>query len=184
MQLTSSAHIVAVSLAQLHARKPMAIYLRPATLDDVAFLADVVITATVAQGRFPHDVTVEEYRAGYEDWTRETITEANPDGALSVIECDGTPVGRMRVVHTATALTLAGIQILPSYQNQGIGTTLIERLKREAAAQQIPLHIGVEKDNPRARRLYERLGCDLIGEDDHEYKFVYRPAISQTSATS
>lgn len=154
----------------------MTIHLRPATLDDVAFLADVVIAATMAQGRFPHDVTVEEYRTGYEDWTRETITEASADCTLSVIERDGTPVGRLRVVHTPADLTLAGIQILPSYQNQGIGTTLIERLKREAEARDVALHIGVEKDNPRARRLYERLGCDLIGEDENEYHLVYRPA--------
>jgi ribosomal protein S18 acetylase RimI-like enzyme len=158
----------------------MNIHLRPATLDDVAFLADVVIMATIAQGRFPHDVSVDEYRTGFEHWTRETITEASPDCTLSVIEREGTPVGRLRVVQTPTDLTLAGIQILPMYQNQGIGTTLIERLKREADARQVPLHIGVEKDNPRARRLYERLGCELRGEDGNEYQLVYRPATPST----
>jgi len=158
----------------------MTIHLRSATLADVAFLADVVITATLAQGRFPHDVSVEEYRAGYEDWTREMIMEASPDCILSVIERDGAPIGRLRVVHTPIDLTLAGIQILPSYQNQGIGTMLIEQLKREAEARQIPLHIGVEKDNPRARRLYERLGFHLLGEDENEYQLVYHPTTPQT----
>ena len=57
----------------------MTIQLRPATLEDVAFLADVVITATLAQGRLPRDVDLVEYRAGYEDWTRETIQVAIPD---------------------------------------------------------------------------------------------------------
>ena len=45
----------------------MTIHLRPATLEDVAFLADVVITTTLAQGRFPHNVDLVEYRAGYEE---------------------------------------------------------------------------------------------------------------------
>ena len=42
----------------------MTISLRPAALEDAAFLADVVITATRAQGRFPDDVDEAAYRAG------------------------------------------------------------------------------------------------------------------------
>ena len=154
----------------------MTIDLRPATLEDVAFLADVVITATLAQGRFPSDVDLVEYRAGYENWTRETILGAIPDCTLSVIEYDGDPVGRLRVVRTQTSITLAGIQLLPEHQNKGIGSTLIEQLKREADLKQVPLFISVEKDNPRARRLYQRLGCRIIGQDEKEYHLEYRPA--------
>jgi len=153
----------------------MTIQLRPAALDDVAFLADVVISATMAQGRFPPDVDVTEYRAGYEDWTRETVLGSIPDCTLSVIEYQGCRIGRLRVVRTSTSITLAGIQILPAYQNRQIGTTLIEELKREADLKQMPLCISVEKDNPNARRLYERLGCRLIGQDDREYHLEYRP---------
>jgi ribosomal protein S18 acetylase RimI-like enzyme len=157
----------------------MAIHLRPATLEDVTFLADVVVTATLAQGRFPPDVDLVEYRAGYEEWTRETILGAIPDCTLSVIEYDGYPVGRLRVVRTQRSITLAGIQLLPAYQNQQIGSTLIEQLKREAGRKQIPLHISVEKDNPAAQRLYRRLGFRTIGQDEKEYHLEYRPANQQ-----
>jgi ribosomal protein S18 acetylase RimI-like enzyme len=155
----------------------MTILLRPATLEDVAFLADVVITATLAQGRFPQDVDVAEYRTRYEDWTRETILGAIPNCALSVIEYDGCPIGRLRVVRTETSITLAGIQLLPAYQNQRIGSTLIEQLKREADIKQLSLCISVEKDNPHAQRLYNQLGCRIIGQDEQEYHLEYRPAI-------
>jgi RimJ/RimL family protein N-acetyltransferase len=37
------------------------------------------------------------------------------------------------------------------------------------------LDIGVEKDNPRARRLYERLGCVQVAEDEEEYKLRWCP---------
>ena len=149
--------------------------LRPATLADVAFLADVVITATLAQGRFPPDIDLVEYRTGYENWTRETILGTIPDCTLSVIESDGYPIGRLRIVRTRTSITLAGIQLLPAYQNQHIGSTLIEQLKREADLKQVPLFISVEKDNPGAQRLYERLGCRIIGQDEQEYHLEYRP---------
>ena len=159
----------------------MRIHLRPATLEDVAFLADVVITATQAQGRFPPDVDLVEYRDGYEDWTRETILGAIPDCTLSVIEDDGRPIGRLRVVRTQTSITLAGIQLLPAYQNQRIGSTLIEQLKHEADLKQVPLFISVEKDNPRAQGLYERLGCRIVGRDAQEVHLEYRPAMQEQS---
>jgi ribosomal protein S18 acetylase RimI-like enzyme len=155
----------------------MTINLRPATLEDVAFLVDVVIAATLAQGRFPGDVDLVEYRAGYEEWTRETILGAIPDCMLSVIEYGGYPIGRLRVIRTQLSITLAGIQLLPAYQNQHIGSTLIEQLKREAERKQIPLCISVEKDNPRAQRLYQRLGCHVVGQDEREYHLEYRPAM-------
>ena len=157
----------------------MTIHLRPATLEDVAFLADAVITATLAQGRFQPDVDLVEYRAGYEDWTRETILGAIPDCTLSVVEYDGYPIGRLRVVRTQTSITLAGIQLLPAYQNQHIGSTLIEQLKREADLKQVPLFISVEKDNPQAQRLYQRLGCRVIGQDEQEYHLEYLPSMHE-----
>src|SRR5688500_14586470 len=110
----------------------MTIALRPATLDDVAFLAGVVITATRAQGRCGTDVDEAAYRAGYEDWTRETVLGHIPDCTLSVVEQDGQPIGRLRVLRDETSITLAGIQLLPAYQNQGVGTLLVRQLQREA----------------------------------------------------
>lgn len=159
----------------------MTIHLRPATLADVAFLADVVITATLAQGRFPPDVDLAQYRAGYEDWTRENILDIKSDSNLSVIEYDSRRIGRLRVVRTQTSITLAGIQLLPAYQNQRIGSTLIEQLMQEAGLKRLPLFISVEKDNPRAQRLYERLGFRIIRQDDKEIHLEYRPTLHEQS---
>lgn len=152
----------------------MTIHLRPASLADAPFLADVVIQATIAQGRFPPDVDEDEYRAGYEAWTRETVLGQIPNCTLSVIEKDGRPIGRLRVVRDGTNITLAGIQLLPAFQNQGIGSGLVEDLKREADQYNVPLLIGVEKDNPDAQRFYARLGCRVVGEDGDEYQLEWR----------
>ena len=152
----------------------MKINIRPAALEDVSFLADVVIKATLAQGRFDSTFNEAEYRAGFEDWTRETVLGNVPNCALSVIEYDSHSIGRLRVVRNSTSITLAGIQILPEYQNKHIGTNLIEQLKQEAEQKNIPLCISVEKDNPNAQRLYERLGFSTVGQDDQEYHLEYQ----------
>jgi GNAT superfamily N-acetyltransferase len=119
----------------------MIIALRKAALDDVAFLADVVIQATLAQARFPSDIDLAEYRAGYEEWTRETMQGSIPNCTLSVIEQDGLSVGRLRVVRDEHAIELAGIQLLPEHQNKHIGSLLMTQLKQEADLKGIPLKL-------------------------------------------
>ena len=143
---------------------------RPARDDEAYLLADIVMAATKAQGRWP-DRTPEqdaEWREGFAAWSRETI----PGSELSVILVDGEVVGRLRVVRQESAIQLAGIQLLPSAQGRGLGTSII----RDLQSQGLPLVIGVEKDNPRARRLYERLGCVLESESDDEYLLRWTPA--------
>jgi RimJ/RimL family protein N-acetyltransferase len=39
----------------------------------------------------------------------------------------------------------------------------------------VPLYIGVEKDNPNARRLYERLGLVEVGVTDDDYRLSWEP---------
>ena len=102
-----------------------------------------------------------------------------PDSTTSVIESGDGPAGRLRIARGRDRIELCGIQLLPDVQGSGIGTAIIEDLKAEAQAAGIPLDISVEKDNPRARRLYERLGCVQVAEDEQEYKLRWcPPAIS------
>ncbi|MCY1139738.1 GNAT family N-acetyltransferase [Actinoplanes sp. Pm04-4] len=147
--------------------------LRPATADDADRLADIVMAATKAQGRWPDNTPEqdEQWRAGFAEWSR----NPEPDSFLSVILLDDEVVGRLRVVRRESALHLAGIQLLPSVQGRGIGTAIIRDLQGAAARDGVPLLIGVEKDNPRARRLYERLGCVVESESDDEYLLRWTP---------
>lgn len=149
--------------------------IRPATLDDAGFLADAVLTATRAQGRLPPAFDEPAWLSDFTEWTRKQVRGDVPGNTTSVIESGGERVGRLRVTRAKDRIELSGIQLLPHVQGRGIGTTIIEHLKAEAAAAGIPLDIGVEKDNPRARRLYERLGCVQVAEDEHEHKLRWRP---------
>jgi ribosomal protein S18 acetylase RimI-like enzyme len=149
--------------------------IRPATLADTGFLADVVLTATRAQGRLPGDFDEPAWRAAFAAGTRKQICGEVPDSATSVIESGGEPVGRLRIIRSRDRIELSGIQLLPHVQGRGIGTAIIEGLQAEATAAGLPLDIAVEKDNPRARRLYERLGCVQVAEDEQEHKLRWSP---------
>ena len=155
--------------------------IRLATVEDTATLADIVIEAIKAQGRWtPMSPTeVDDWRKGYADWCAEQVEAADPGNTLSVIEEREQPVGRLRIVRDIFAdgatqaqvcrIELAGLQLRPSSQGHGIGTAIIRELQGEAARDQVPLELGVEKDNPHARRLYERLGFAHVGENESEY---------------
>ena len=137
--------------------------IRPAAAADIAFLTHVTLEATRAQGRLAADVDEAEWHAGFGAWHRELLEDES--STLSVIELDGRPVGRLRVSRTTESIQLNGIQLLPEVQNRGIGTAIITGLQSEAASTGVPLDLGVERDNPDARRLYDRLGFRKIGEE-------------------
>jgi ribosomal protein S18 acetylase RimI-like enzyme len=149
--------------------------LRPATAEDVGFLADVVIEATRAQGRLPHGFDEQRWRDGFSDWTMEQVRRQSDDAMTSVVEVDNERVGRLRITRTRDCIELCGIQLLPRFQGQGIGTAIIEELKAQTVAAGLTLDLAVEKDNPRARRLYERQGFVRIDETDQEFKLRWDP---------
>jgi len=148
---------------------------RPATADDAAFLANVVIEATRAQGRLPDDFGERQWREDFGDWTIKQIRGDIPDSTTSVVEVDDEPAGRLRIARTASHTELCGIQLLPGIQHHGIGAAIIEDLKEQATAAGLPLELDVEKDNPDARKLYERLGFVPVGETAQEYKLRWSP---------
>ncbi|MDQ2846549.1 MAG: GNAT family N-acetyltransferase [Actinomycetota bacterium] len=152
------------------------IRLRPATETDAAFLTDVVIEATRDQQRLAADFDEQSFRERFQQWTLEQIAAADADNAVSVIELDGQPAGRLRVVRTADSIELAGIQFRPRYQSSGVGSSIIDGLKAEAVASDRTFTLGVEKDNPRARSLYQRLGFVQTGESDSEYLMRWDPS--------
>lgn len=152
------------------------VFVRPATSHDVSFLTDVVIVATRAQGRLPHDFDESEYREGFSEWTREQVDGLVENSETSVIEIEGERAGRLRIVRDADHHELAGIQLLPAHQGRGIGTYLVEQFLVAARDAGVTARISVEKDNPRVLALYERLGLVKVGETESEDVLELNPA--------
>jgi ribosomal protein S18 acetylase RimI-like enzyme len=145
--------------------------LRPATLDDASFLADVSLVALRELREPPADFDENAWRSGFISWTEEQVRGEIPFSSTSVIELNGERVGRLRVVRDGRRIELAGIQLLPAAQSRGIGTDVVEALKSEAADSGLPFELTVERDNPRARALYERLGLVKFADDGDEERF-------------
>lgn len=148
----------------------MHVSIRPATLDDVAFLTDVVVEAMAEQGRLPDDFDEVEYRHGFGEWTAEQVRGETDGSAISVVEVDGVDAGRLRVVRRRGLLEIAGLQLLPEHQSHGVGRTVVASLVDRARVDGLTVECGVEKDNPRARSFWESCGFSYVGEDETEHR--------------
>jgi ribosomal protein S18 acetylase RimI-like enzyme len=144
--------------------------LRAATAADIGFLTDVVIDATLHQGRLPDDFDEADYRAGFGAWTADQVGGDGHGSTIAVVQVDGRDAGRLRVVRRDGLVEIAGLQLLPEHQSRGIGRTVVETVVAAARLDGLPVELGVEKDNPRARAFWERCGFTYVGEDESEHR--------------
>lgn len=85
-----------------------------------------------------------------------------------IIELGGEAIGLLKVVREMRTWTLVQVQLLPAWQNQGIGARLLAETIADARAAGADVVLSVLKVN-KARHLYERLGFSVITETDHAY---------------
>lgn len=96
---------------------------------------------------------------------------------MLVAEVNGFPAGQVWVDLVRKAVLSVGyvwaLRVLPVFQGQGIGTRLLAAAEEAIRARGLAAaEIGVEKDNPGARRLYERVGYRVAYELYEEYEYT------------
>src|SRR5262245_61191977 len=95
-----------------------------------------------------------------------------------IILFNGTAAGRIMVFRSDHEIILVDIALLPEQRGLGAGTVLIQLLLEEARHTCKPLRLHVTKEN-RARRLYARLGLEIVEETETHFKMEYRPAVGE-----
>jgi len=99
---------------------------------------------------------------------------------LLVAELQGLIIGQIFVQVDSTlvagrggAAYLYALRVRPEYRGRGVGTALVQ--EAEALLRQrgfVRALISVAKENDAARRLYERLGFEVFGEDAGDWSFI------------
>ena len=92
-----------------------------------------------------------------------------------IITADQVDVGMIDIEHRRSEVHLGRIEILPEYQNRGIGTQLIQKLIDLSIANGDDLTLDVLAVNLRARALYQRLGMtEIARHGDKDVKIRMR----------
>ncbi len=124
-------------------------------------------------------ITVDNMRAYYEhysvDWKQPNILEQITKLESWDILFDGEVVGAIRLEYDGDHCYLRDLQVLSSFQNQGVGAAALaetSRLAIDSGATQVRLKVF--KISP-AYNLYVRSGFVVEKEDDRFY-YMSRPA--------
>lgn len=125
-----------------------------------------------------HLATMREYIAQTWGWDQEAQEEIFKDRfnrhPREIVEVNGQPVGAVSIEQSSDELHILNIEVLPTVQGPGIGSSVIGDLVAAAHAEGRSARLAVLKVNP-ARRLYERLGFELIAETTTHFEMRADP---------
>lgn len=111
----------------------------------------------------------DEFQLSYHD-------EHYDPGKLQIITVDGVDAGCLSVEDQDAAIYIALIELLPNYQNLGIGTRLLQDIIARAASEGKFVVLEVLKVNDGAKRLYDRLGFTTEpSEKETHHRMVLKP---------
>ena len=79
-------------------------------------------------------------------------------------------IGILIVEEELDTFQVDNIQILPEYQNRGIGSFLLIQIIKKARKIGKSVTLQVLKTNPDAKKLYERLGFEEVGGTEFHFQ--------------
>ncbi len=115
-----------------------------------------------------------ERQVGHWDVARERqkFDQEWKEQSVQKIYLSGELVGGFWVQEFKSHRQLREIQIHPKYQNQGLGTRILQSLIEQCSREKMELRLRVLKLNP-AVALYKRLGFDIVGENEQQYCMAF-----------
>lgn len=142
--------------------------LRPALAEDSSFVFNVkreALRESIAKTWDWDDAWQKSYHDEHYDPSR-----------YQIITLDGADIGCISIDERPDELYIAVLELLPAFQNYGIGTSLIQNLVSRAKIEGKTVSLEVLKVNKRAKKLYRRLGfTDVPCEKQTHYRMVLVP---------
>jgi ribosomal protein S18 acetylase RimI-like enzyme len=97
-------------------------------------------------------------------------------GHISIVEFAGEPVGMIQLYERPDAVEVGEVQVLPRFQNRGIGSQLLRDTVARAHARGERVLLAVARNNDGAYRLYLRLGfADVSQSETHNQMACHAP---------
>lgn len=131
------------------------IELRPASAADFPMAIDLYLT------------TMQPYTAALMTWDearqRDSFASQWTLETTQIIVYRGRDVGWLDIQTSDAEFVLRQFFISPEHQGKGIGSQVLRRLLERSSETNAPASLTVLKNNP-ARRLYERLGFEVVDE--------------------
>ena len=147
---------------------PQNVVLRPATPADEQFVYDV---KKEALGPYITEV----FGWDEEAQMRFHMEEYQMENSYIILETTHS-IGWLAFHQEGEVLVIDHLYLLPESQGKGVGKQLLSFVLETADRNENRVQLGVLKVNP-ARRLYERCGFTIIGENEHFYFMERQPSL-------
>jgi len=96
-------------------------------------------------------------------------------GGNDIVLLDGLPIGRVWLFRGASEHRLVDISLMPEFRNRGIGGALVADSIAAARAAGVPLCCSVAVTNPASLRFHQRMGFQIVGQDEIYYDLAIDP---------
>lgn len=128
-----------------------------------------------------HEATMREYIEkvwGWEEaWQRSHHATRVSATMQYVVVVNGHDAGMIEIDRNPEAIVISNIQVAPDSQGRGIGAAVVCLVMEEADAVRLPVALQVLEVNPRARRLYERLGFRVVAKTPPHVQMRREPGL-------
>lgn len=125
-----------------------------------------------------HNKYVVEHKDFFGEWNEEILIKAfelkRTQTFFKKLVWNNETVGFLGYNRTEDQIDNVFIRIIEKFQNKGIGTLFLLKLKEVSGEFGIPVWIVAVKTNP-AQNLYKRLGFEFEKEENVFYYFKYMP---------
>jgi ribosomal protein S18 acetylase RimI-like enzyme len=132
--------------------------------------------------RIHREAMTEYLEIAIPDWT-EDAARANfdkwmDDGRAQAVVVRSKIAGCLDVERKDDAIWLNRIELSPTFQGMGVGTSIIRDLQAEASFAGVPVCLHVFPHNP-ATALYRRLGFEEVGREGPSIEMRWLPAVGK-----
>ena len=100
-----------------------------------------------------------------ETWQRAEFMRRLDTCTVSIIDIEGQAAGGLWLRTMPESLHIVELQLLPKMQGKGVGSAVVQHVIQQGIDGGVPVTLSVVRANPRAQRLYERLGFEVAGVD-------------------
>jgi len=96
-------------------------------------------------------------------------------GGNRIVLLNDQPIGRIWLHRGPAAHHLVDISLLPEFRNRGIGAALVNEAIARARAARVRLCCNVAVMNPASLRFHQRLGFQIVAQDEVYYDLAVEP---------
>lgn len=142
--------------------------LKMATQEDYDFIYNLKKTTM-------KDYVIKTWGSWDEDLQRNFFSRELKAIEYQIIVVKNENIGIFAFSRNETSIVVDEIQILPKYQNKGIGTLILSEIIANAQKAKIETTLRVLKVNSMAQKFYNKLGFEKIGDTETHFLLSKKP---------